>query len=125
VSGTVNVGNFPANFPAAPTTVEIASNFPAITPPGVFLIPRTDVSAYRELTLYIKVISVGSGTATCSIHTFDQNGTFIFQVDTFTIGSETNFTKTIDPAPPNIEVGCDLTSGTDVPLIGMLVGRTG
>jgi hypothetical protein len=117
VSGTVNVGNFPANFPAAPTTAVIASG--TTTFPSTVLLGQTDVSAYREVTLYL---FVGFGTGqTCLVFTVDPNGN-LYGVDSF---QSADVTKTYDPAPPNIEVDCSNSAFSPVTYTWMLVGRTG
>jgi hypothetical protein len=45
--------------------------------------------------------------------------------DAFPTGNTNYATKTIDPAPPNLEIFCHNFSGQDTQLSWMLAGRTG
>jgi hypothetical protein len=125
VSGTVDVGNFPGNFPAAPSTVVITSGVIDVPNAGfAHIIPQTDLSAYREVTLYL-IISPGAGLGqSFDVETFDPNGIF-YGLDGISTGTDTEEIKTYDPAPPNIKVGDHNQSGFDVQINWMLVGRTG
>jgi hypothetical protein len=127
VSGTVNVGNFPADFPAAPKTVIISTGSGPIGLAGGVIVTPVDTSAYRELTLYLTVLTTGLGTVTCTFNTwptqFPENN--FFPVDSITVGTDKFVIKTVEPAPPNLDVSCDLNGFTPVPIAWELVGRTG
>jgi hypothetical protein len=122
VSGTVNVGNFPA----APTTDIIASGAFTLNLAGAVLFGPADVSAYRELTLYMKVTTGGAGH--CTFLTFPgafPTGNDDIEVDSVAIGNNPDVIKTIDAVPPKIQLNCDLDGFTPVPIKWMLAGRTG
>jgi hypothetical protein len=127
VSGTVNVGNFPADFPAAPKTVIISTGSGPVGLAGAVIVPPVDTSAYRELTLYLTVLTTGLGTTTCTFYTFPtafpENN--FFPVDSITVGTDKFVIKTVEPAPPNLDLSCDLNGFTPVPIAWGLVGRTG
>ena len=122
VSGTVNVGNFPA----APKTDVIASGAFTLNLAGAVLFGPADVSAYRQLTLYMKVTT--GGTAHCTFFTFPgafPTGNDDIEVDSVAIGNVPDVIKTIEPVPPKIQLNCDLDGFTPVPISWMLAGRTG
>jgi hypothetical protein len=122
VSGTVNVGNFPT----APKTVIISTGAGPVGLGGAVIAGPIDVSAYRELTLYLHV-TTGLGAGTCTFYTFPtafpENN--LFPVDSIAFGNDPNVIKTVDPAPPVLQLNCDLNGFTAVPITWMLVGRTG
>jgi hypothetical protein len=132
VSGTVNVGNFPANFPAAPTTSVIASDVTTVEPgafPQTVIIPVTDVSAYREVTVYATVNNVAAAPSqdgqACDVFTFNSVG-HTFVVDDFKFGTTGHdLVKTYDPAPPNVLLDCANDLAVTAKITWMLVGRTG
>jgi hypothetical protein len=130
VSGTVDVGNFPTNFPAAPTTSVIASGVTTVAQvanvgEAVTIIPQTDVSAYREVTVYAAVNLGGGSGQLCGVATFDPSGNG-YEVERFGFGApDLQLIKTFDPAPPNFEFGCENTLDHDVQITWMLVGRSG
>lgn len=124
VSGSVNVGNFPA----APTTSVVAnatgtyggsgSGSDFFTP-----LPQTDVHQYRSVTLYLVVTVNTSNGFSCQFITFDPLGNF-YQLDSVTF-TDNFFTKTIEPAPPNLRVNCANNNVSGGSWRLMLTGRTG
>jgi hypothetical protein len=119
VSGTVNVGNFPA----APETDLIASGPTTFDAAGEDLIGGVNISAYREVTLYLSVPGA-AGSVTCYLSTRGPLGPATFSLGTVTTGSDGVGTKTVDPAPPNFRAVCVGPSG-GLLVDWMLVGRTG
>jgi hypothetical protein len=125
VSGTVNVGN------PAETVVIARGRLTGIPVSGEWDIPRTDVSAYREVTLYLEIGSAFGGTGQdCRVYDNDENLQTglggLYLLEEFDTADKNDFNTTIDPAPPNIEFAC--TNGfpaVEAEIEWMLVGRTG
>lgn len=127
VGGSVDVGNFPD----APTTKVIAHG--VTTAPGgdvgVVVVPDTDVSAYREVTLYLQPSTTGGSGQVCLPRTISADNSNM-TLDSFQFGDATDTSglvtiKTYNPAPPNFGMGCFNNLSQDVQDTWMLVGRTG
>jgi hypothetical protein len=121
VNGTVNVGNLPA----APTTEVVANTSGHVDAFGAYIpLPRTDVSKYRSVSLFLTLSAVGSSGEDCAVETFDSHN-HGYVIDTFNTGDNVNFTRSYDPAPPNLFVSCVEDSGQALDYNFMLAGRTG
>jgi hypothetical protein len=123
VNGSVNVGNFPN----APTTKVISVNGIIMTPGFTAdVLGPVDLSAYREVTLYLVFEGGGVAVPHCEVTTSD--GSQNYTIDDFsgTTSSPDFLVKTYDPAPPNIFMSCTDSSNT-FGITGnfMLAGRTG
>lgn len=125
LSGTpsVTVGNFPD----APKTAIIgrSDGGPVQVPAqGSVVVFSGDVSAYRELTLYLDEAGYG---LTCEVDTTIASsvpgvGNVLATLDSFNMGQSQFVTKTYDPAPPDVQVQCGGGGGA---FYWMLAGRTG
>jgi len=138
----VNVQNFPSsqtvngsvgvsNFPDAPATSVIGDDVTALTLKPLRLIAVANLSAYREVTLYIRTEEPNNNAAgNCDVITDIPKTELGFPVDSFSFYSTTTI-KTYDPAPPNIQVSCTLNNVPGGPAVisrnvyWMLTGRTG
>ena len=126
--GTANVSvqNFPAS--QAPTTTVIGSGTTSLPGSGAFttLLDTTDVSAYREVSLYLTYSA--PNTADCFVNGFDPSNDF-FPLDTVVLDGSFNqadhaIVNTYDPAPPKFQVFCKNTQATDFSVTWMVTGRT-
>ena len=126
VSGAVNVGNLPD----APTTRVIDHG--VTTAPGgdvaFSVVSDTDVSAYREITLYLQASTTGGGGQVCIASTVSADNSNM-TLDSFQFGDAGGdgfaTIKTYSPAPPNFRMECFNNLSQDVEDTWMLVGRTG
>lgn len=125
VSGSVSV----SNFPDAPTTSQIAGDETLVSAgTSAILVPPTDVSRYREVTLYLGTPTVKGGAgADVSCVVLTGTAPLQFLLDRFSAtGVGTIAIKTYEPAPPDVRINCDnLDTTNDVTLDWMLAGRTG
>lgn len=144
---SVNVQNFPpsqtvnrsvsvSNFPAAPATSVIGADSTALTLDPQLLIGVRDLSAYREVTLYIRTEEPNNdAVGSCDVSTEaaeggDPKALAAWTIDSFSFYSSTTI-KTYDPAPPNMSVRCTLSPVPGGPATisqnvhWLLTGRTG
>lgn len=124
VNGSVSV----SNFPDAATTTEIAGDETVVSAnSSAELVPLTDVSRYREITLYLGTPVIKGGSADVSCVVFTGTAPLQFALDRFAAtGLATIAIKTYDPAPPDVRIDCDnLDTANDITLDWMLAGRTG
>lgn len=133
VSGSVGITGTPtvglaagSTVRVAATTVVIAQGETSVPHTGLFdsLAIANDVSAYREVTLYLRIDGITPGSQICLA---SLSGT----VDGFAIGTFDAPTtlglavvKTYDPAPPTIGFSCTNMSTSTADYTWLLVGRT-
>jgi guanyl-specific ribonuclease Sa len=137
VNGSVSV----SNLPAAATTESIAIGGPFFFPGDAanLFSGVQDVSAYREVTLYLNLLdpAIPPPQAPLSPGLHCKASTQIvvpkpgsgtgpsLTFDEFDTGTATNVTKTYDPAPPNIQISCTNNSSDPIIMDFMLTARTG
>lgn len=132
VNGSVSVDNFPD----APTTSVLGADVTALNLVPLQLIGIADLSAYREVTLYIRTAEPNNDAAGhCDVATGAADNGNLRSPDTWTIDSfsfdSTTTIKTYDPAPPSIRVLCTLEGVPGGPAVispdahWLLTGRTG
>jgi hypothetical protein len=116
---------------ASATTSEIASGATALAAGGTTgdnapLFSLTDVSQYRQVSLYLSGLDgKNSVNEDCVVTTQDSKGQ-LFLLDRFTTsGVGTIAVKAYDPAPPKIEVQCTNQNADAVTIHWELAGRTG
>jgi hypothetical protein len=132
VNGSVAVAGTPSvsvtNLRPAPTTqviVHESGHVSAYTPfllVGGFTAP-VNLAAYRSVTLYLDLSQTADPGEACQIHTYDPDGND-YLPGTFDTGTTRSFSKTLDPAPPNLVLYCIDNSGLDFDYHFMLTGRT-
>jgi hypothetical protein len=121
-----NTAARPAQVHVTYKTSEIASGATVVPAGNVAdLFPRTDLSLYRDVTLYLSALSGKSSVVEqCVVQTQDSHAQ-VYKIDQFTTaGIGTLAVKAYDPAPPNIKVSCNNTNASDVTVHWDLAGRT-
>jgi hypothetical protein len=119
-TANVNVGNFPA----APTTsVVVNTSGQEDIESLIALIPQTDLEPYRSVTLYLALNRNANPGLDCTVYTIDPNG-HAYQIDIFQT-NDSYFTRSYDPAPPNLKLECFNGTATALGYNLMLTGRTG
>ncbi|HEY2353797.1 MAG TPA: hypothetical protein VGH79_02715 [Gaiellaceae bacterium] len=120
-----NSATHPAQVHVTYKTSQIASGA-TVVPAGnlATLIPLTDVSLYRDVTLYLYALDgKNSIVEQCFVQTQDSHAQ-VYNLDEFATGGiGTLAVKSYDPAPPNIKVSCNNTNTSDVTVHWELAGR--
>jgi len=115
------------NLPAAPTTQVATQGIGHLDPGGnaSLFSQYIDLSAYRSVTLYLSFSQAQSPGNQCVMWTRDPNGNDGYRIDSFFTGGSGYFSKTLDPAPPNLQDQWFEREGLSVDYTFMLTGRTG
>jgi hypothetical protein len=128
-TGTVTVGGSVGvnNLPAAPTTQVITHGSGHVNDalPYTLISPSTDLRAYRSVTVYVTFSEAQDPGQACQILTYDPDGSTYYQLASFFTGTNTDVSKTLDPAPPNMEFFCTDNTLQPFDYHFMLTGRTG
>lgn len=125
VSGNVAITGTPTVL-TGDTTVEIASGLAQVS--GLVfadfgnVISRRTVAAYRDVVLYIALVSGTNSTAGCTTETYDSAGN-MYLLESFNV-SGTSSVHTYDPAPVTFEVTCSSALTGSENYQYMLLGRS-
>lgn len=120
-----NTAAHPAQVHVTYKTTVIASGATVVSAGDIAnLFPLTDVSLYRDVTLYLSALSGKSIVVEmCVVQTQDPHAQ-VYNIDRFTTAdSGTLAVKSYDPAPPNIKVVCNNPNESDVTVHWELAGR--
>lgn len=118
VTNAVHVDNFPGTqvvsgtVKVAGTTTDIADGLNIPISGSATILPETDVSAYKEVTIYLQN---NAGDTICNASETAPDGN-VYEIGTV---SHTTFSPidgetTFDPAPPNLTIQCGTTTSDTI-----------